>query len=336
MEDLVLDTYGYSLRKDHRNVVVNCNKKQIRSVPFGEINSITVPAKGFMLSSNVVSECAYNNIPIFFASGADQIVAVAEKQSPAGIELLSRQVKASESGPAMHRIATGFVRGKIRNQMHIVQYFFKYRKALNPAESGEKLGSFLRCMHKRLDELKHVSCEQAPAVIRGKLFGIEGRAATQYWNMVGHLLGDIFPGRKHRNADDQANAMLNYCYALLARRIHQSILRAGLHPEIAFLHGQEKGRHSLVYDLIEEFRAPIADRIVFACFGSGKKRDSGGGRLSEAVCRKLRESFHKNLQRLVVRHGKRRSMEAVLDRQAQTVAECLRKGGVYRPYLFKW
>jgi len=54
---------------------------------------------------------------------------------------------------------------------------------------------------------------------------------------------------------------------MLARDIHAAVVRHGLHPGFGVLHGVEDGADALVYDLMEEFRAPIVEACTLALFG---------------------------------------------------------------------
>jgi CRISPR/Cas system-associated endonuclease Cas1 len=44
-----------------------------------------------------------------------------------------------------------------------------------------------------------------------------------------------------------------------------------LDPYFGFVHGSKRNQGSLVFDVIEEFRAPFADRFVFGMLGRGFK-----------------------------------------------------------------
>ena len=58
--------------------------------------------------------------------------------------------------------------------------------------------------------------------------------------------------------------MLNYGYAILSSQITIKILEAGLNPDIGLLHADLNYRHSLTYDLIEEFRQQIVDKTMIS------------------------------------------------------------------------
>jgi CRISPR-associated protein Cas1 len=65
-----------------------------------------------------------------------------------------------------------------------------------------------------------------------------------------------------RQATNPFHAALNYSYSMLEAQIRQGIYRSGLDPTCGFLHSDKVGRDSLVFDLMEPFRAKI-DLLVF-------------------------------------------------------------------------
>lgn len=64
------------------------------------------------------------------------------------------------------------------------------------------------------------------------------------------------------------NALLSFCYTLLAKNCAAALESVGLDPYVGFLHGDRAGRESLALDLMEELRAPMADRFVLTLINS--------------------------------------------------------------------
>lgn len=55
--------------------------------------------------------------------------------------------------------------------------------------------------------------------------------------------------------------MLNYVYGVLESQVRMQVVAAGLDPTIGILHGNARGEHGLVFDLMEPLR-PTVDRKV--------------------------------------------------------------------------
>ena len=126
--------------------------------------------------------------------------------------------------------------------------------------------------------------------------GHEGRAAAKYWTSLASLIpGELsFPGRQTRHATDPVNSAVNYVYGMLYGEVWRSVVRAGLDPYFGIMHGRERDQGSLVFDLIEEYRAPFADRVVVGMLEPGFDLElDKEGRLRNRCRRKLVSAFHK-------------------------------------------
>jgi CRISP-associated protein Cas1 len=94
-----------------------------------------------------------------------------------------------------------------------------------------------------------------------------------------------------RNATNPYHAVLNYSYSLLEAQCLEAIIISGLDPTIAFLHAFKEGRNSLVYDILEPFRAAVDDAVFsFFCKSTFKRGDfyqtlDGSCRLNEQLRR---------------------------------------------------
>lgn len=115
---------------------------------------------------------------------------------------------------------------------------------------------------------------------REELMGIEGQAAKAYFSAFNEMIlkneSDFrFDGRNRRPPMDPVNAMLSFCYSLLGNEIAGALEAVGLDPAMGFLHTMRPGRSSLALDLLEELRAPLADRFVLTQINLGavKKDD---------------------------------------------------------------
>jgi CRISPR-associated protein Cas1 len=101
------------------------------------------------------------------------------------------------------------------------------------------------------------------------LRGIEGAAAEEYFGVFDYLI--LVPGpdfrfhkRSRRPPMDRINALLSYAYSILALDMRSALEAVGLDPFVGYLHSERPGRPALALDLMEEFRAPVADRMVLS------------------------------------------------------------------------
>jgi CRISPR-associated protein Cas1 len=103
------------------------------------------------------------------------------------------------------------------------------------------------------------------------LRGIEGDSAAAYFAVFSQLLtnhdpGITISGRSRRPPLDPVNALLSFLYALLMHDCRSALESCGLDPQCGFLHRDRPGRPSLALDLMEEFRAFLADRTALSLF----------------------------------------------------------------------
>jgi CRISPR-associated protein Cas1 len=90
-----------------------------------------------------------------------------------------------------------------------------------------------------------------------------------YFSVFDHMILNqkeefYFHDRSKRPPEDRVNSLLSFAYTLLANDITAALETAGLDPYVGFMHQDRPGRASLANDLIEELRAPIADRFVLS------------------------------------------------------------------------
>ncbi len=104
-----------------------------------------------------------------------------------------------------------------------------------------------------------------------RLLGFEGEAAAIYFRYFSKMLmaqadagydDFAFATRNRRPPVDPVNAMLSLAYALLTRFMTTAISATGLDPYMGLYHRIRHGRPALALDLMEPFRAIVADSAV--------------------------------------------------------------------------
>lgn len=141
-------------------------------------------------------------------------------------------------------IARELVVAKVANQATILRRFGGMPAVVKRLRSATRLAS--------------------TATSTGQLFGIEGRAAAEYFAGFPGLLApgvdagvaESFPGRVGRGATDPLNIALNYRYGMLLSEVIRAVLACGLDPHAGVLHSSGRNKPALALDLMEEFRPP--------------------------------------------------------------------------------
>ena len=136
--------------------------------------------------------------------------------------------------------------------------------------------------------------------------GFEGESASIYFGVFDELILQqkkdfSFLGRNKRPPMDNVNALLSFAYSLLTSECAGAAYSVGLDPYVGFLHRDRPGRQSLALDLMEELRAPVADRFVLTLInkqeitGKGfKKMESGAVLLNDETRRLILQKWQES------------------------------------------
>lgn len=141
-----------------------------------------------------------------------------------------------------------------------------------------------------------------------QLRGIEGYAAKAYFAAFTSMIRlnravFTFTERSRRPPRDPINALLSFVYTLLVGECIAACEGVGLDPQIGFLHALRPGRPALALDLLEELRAPLADRLVLTLINRGQlkpddfiERPGGAIHLTEDARKVLLTAYQKRKQ----------------------------------------
>jgi CRISPR-associated protein Cas1 len=188
---------------------------------------------------------------------------------PAGsLDIWKRQIALNGTAQGL-----GFARDwlclKIQRKLKWLAKLKGYRKgeALRAIEDCEKL------LQEYLLRMKAQTLHQV-AKSAETLRGLEGSAQRAYLQTLSFLLPSHlqFEGRSKRPSADLFNALLNYAYGILYRRLEKILWGVGLNPYFGFLHGDTRKQKNFLFDFIESYR-PWMDKIVFKLC-SGKEVSS--------------------------------------------------------------
>lgn len=334
--EVFIINFGTTLGKKSERLLIKEQGKVIKEIPFQEISTLTIATRGVSLSSDVILECIEHGIQINFLTPSGRPYAKITSPQLSGTVITRReQILAYTDGRGL-TLALAFVDGKLKNQANVLKYFGKYRRAADPAAYEALRGRLARLDGVR-EELRAVSGTRVDEV-RGTVFSIEGRAAQEYWEGVGLLLGKKveFPGREGRGAEDPVNAALNYGYGILYSQVWGAVTLAGLEPFAGFLHTDRPGKPSLVLDLTEEFRACVVDRTVVGMVLRGTSINLEEGRLTEETRREVARRILERLEAEEHYEGKKSTVRTIIQRQARRVATFLRGEGNYKPFVAGW
>ena len=334
--NLVISMPGSFVGKTSHRVVVKEMRRKIKEIPFYRLKNILITSYGVSISSNLVKNCIEENIPIiFFDSYGRPYAHILSPKFPF-YKLGMAQLSAIKDRSGIY-LAKSFVEGKIRNQINLIKYYRKYkaRKEFNFSQQCEEGIEKMQALLQKLDELVK---DNPLEYLRPRIMNIEGRAASYYWSLIKYLLSNdvYFKGRERRGAVDLVNSLLNYGYGILYSQVYQSIILAGLNPNISFLHKEQIGKPTLVFDLIEEFRQPVVDKAIIGMIRKKQKLPMEGINLSQETKIKVVKNVLKKLNSFVQFRSKRLTLREILNYQANSIAKFLEGKGKYHPFIDRW
>lgn len=284
---LHLSTQGSRASTRSGRVVVTRHGEKIGDVPMERVAGLIVHGN-IDLSSALHRNLLWNNVPVVWCSSTGRVYGFSRPaDGPNGL-LRVRQHVLSERGDL--DTAKSMVRAKILNQATL----------LGRNSDAKSVASTMR------DHAHAI----ATATSIPELFGIEGEAASLYFSSFARMLRDVrleklgwtWSGRIGRGASDPINILLNYAYGLLRAEAIRAILACGLDPHAGFFHSSNRNKPALALDLMEEFRAPVADSVVISLINrheiasSDFSKVGDGARLRDSGRKKLISAFERRIQ----------------------------------------
>jgi CRISPR-associated protein Cas1 len=196
-----------------------------------------------------------HDIPLILLSGTGRALGRLEPPSAPHIQARTRQLDRHRDPRSRLPLSRAIVTAKIHNQGVLLRR--RARRCADPDAVWTVVS--------RLATLEQAAGE-APSV--ESLLGVEGSAAGAYFGAIRRL---VIPGhgftRRDRTSRDVVNVLVNYCSALVRERVTSAILSAGLDPCLSFLHTPARGRPTLAFDLMEEWRPVLLESTVLALLG---------------------------------------------------------------------
>lgn len=208
-------------------------------------------------SPALMGACAHNYIQLTFLMPNGKFLARAAGESQGNVLLRREQYRVADSETRSCLVARNMIFGKVYNSRWVIERTLRDHAmrvdsaALGAASARLQASLELILQAEELDALR----------------GLEGGAAEEYFRVFDELILNQkeafqFDGRSRRPPRDRVNAALSMTYTLLAHDCTAALESVGLDAYAGFLHRDRPGRTSLALDLMEELRAPLADRFV--------------------------------------------------------------------------
>lgn len=260
---------GAYLSLENENIVMSIDHEARGKYPIRIFESI-VCFGSMMISPPLMGACAAGGVPISFFTGQGRFIARVDGPVRGNVLLRREQYRAADDTSASLKIARTVLAAKIANGRSVLMRFARE----TPDTAAEAR------VRAAASDMAVSARSLACAASIDELRGIEGDSARSYFSVFDDMITAQkgvfkFAGRSRRPPMDAVNAMLSFVYSMLAHDIASALEGVGLDPCVGFLHRDRPGRPSLALDIMEEFRANTADRLVLSLINRHQVDPSG-------------------------------------------------------------
>lgn len=249
------------------------------------------------VSPYLMGACAERGITLSFCNPYGKFLAGVQGFMKGNILLRREQYRWADDEARWVGVAREMIGAKIANcRSLLLRAQRTYGKDLS--EAIDRLAAF---------------CRMARGCNSGDMLrGIEGSAAETYFSCLSHCQRTedpelVFESRNRRPPKDCFNALLSFLYSLLCHDARSALESSGIDAAAGFLHRDRPGRPGMALDLMEEFRAPLADRLALTLINRKQissddfdKEESGAVFLKEDSRKKVLNAWQERKKTVLV------------------------------------
>ncbi|MCX7109832.1 MAG: type I-C CRISPR-associated endonuclease Cas1c [Proteobacteria bacterium] len=254
---LYITTPDAYLRLEGDTVCVMVDDKKKLQVPLHHLAALVL-SDHVMLSPALLGRCAEEGRSVIWLTFSGRFSARLEGPVSGNILLRQAQFRTADDAAQSLELAKAIIAGKLRNSR---QLLMRGARESDRAEDKEGLVQAVKHLAGSVRKLATVADLDA-------LRGVEGDAARCYFDALTLVMkpqarADFpFASRTRRPPRSRFDALISFLYALAMGDCRAALETVGLDPQLGFLHAVRPGRPALALDLLEEFRAPLADRLA--------------------------------------------------------------------------
>lgn len=334
LNTLYVTTDGAYIHRERETLVIEIKEKNVKKqLPLLALNSIVAIGR-VMMSPGAMALCMENNVTISFLTGNNHFLAQVSGPQSGNVLLRRAQYRFSDDAGQCREIVRCIVAAKVSNTRSILQ------RALRNHPENDKDGKLAAAV----ERLARIKKSIAAADSADSLRGYEGEAAREYFSVFNALIttddGFSLTRRTRRPPRDPVNALLSFVYTLLCHDCRGACEAVGLDPAVGFLHRDRPGRPGCALDLMEEFRAVVADRLALTLINRKQitvkqfeYQESGAVLMNDACRKTVLEHWQKRKQEEITHPVLEEKMPLGLafHAQAQLLARHLRGDAEFYP-----
>ena len=250
---------------ENDTVRIDVERQKKLQVPLHHLGTM-VCFGNVMISPALMHRCADDGIGLVLLDGNGRFKARLEGGVSGNILLRQAQHRQATEDSFAVAIAKSVIAGKLRNCRQVL--LRGARETDN--EQDQKL--LTEAAAALANSIRNLTMVEELDVVRG----IEGDAAKVYFSALPSLVRQnirehfAMDGRTRRPPRDRFNALLSFLYSMVMNDCRSAIESVGLDPQLGFFLSVRPGRAALALDLMEEFRAILADRLALTLINRGQ------------------------------------------------------------------
>jgi CRISPR-associated protein Cas1 len=320
MEKIAITDYGAFLGRADGCLTVRHQDKKVERYPLfdNEVGEIQI-SMGNSASVTALATAAMWGIDIVLTTQRGNPVAVLKSlENDSHVKTRIAQYEALKNGKGTE-IARQIVLAKILGQNQV-----------------------LRKRGLRQHDIMQIKKKIAEAKSKNVLLTIEGHCAENYFSQIFKLMPKSMKIERRRTfkAFDKTNNVFNLAYEILRWKVYRAIIRSKLEPFLGFLHSEQFSKPSLVCDLMEIYRSIVDDFLIGYCkilrkkdfvrqpaeYSSHRKgqREYLRKPAAKDMADKLNSFFESTVEIPRIRHGKKQTVETLINEEALLLARYLR------------
>ncbi len=277
MSILLLSEQGSRLTKRGKSLILFKDRKKKLIYPLSNVEKIILMGR-IEFSSSLIGLLLREEIEVHFLTIDGRYKGRLSGPTSKNVFIRQKQYEHLKDNNFRVQFSRSIIEGKCANQVRLITRY---------------TGAADNDLQRRLQNLKK------SLLVANDLYtirGLEGSFSALYFKMFQSLLKYRmgFKKRQKHPPPDPINILLSLGYTLLFNNVYALVEGHGLDPYAGFFHELDYGHPALVSDLLEEFRAPLVDRLVLKVVNRQQVKEQdfiqeeGGLRLSK-------EGLHKFL-----------------------------------------
>lgn len=336
---LYLRERGRELVARQAGFAVQESGREIALFPPGTVDRIDI-YPGAVAGDDALRHAALNGVPVFLVNGAGAQQAVVHSADLRRGKLHLAQARHALDKSLCLDIARRFVGGRMENERRLLlRLLGRAGLAKNkPDTFADGLDKLEALVRRARSYPRYESLDQ--------LRGDEASAARIYWPLLAQMPKRGFADGSFRRTRQPPhtpfNAVLNYTSALLRRDIETLCLKHGLHTGFGHLHATDDAESALVHDLMEEFRAPVAEALAVQVLSTGEIGHDhfemltlGGetvAHIAEGGSTRIIRAYERHVGHVVSLDGGKSTWRGAMNRQVERYIAHVSDAEPYEPY----